>query len=29
MSTNDNQLSANFIRQIITNDLKENKNNGR
>ena len=29
MSTNDTQLSANFIRQIITNDLKENKNNGR
>ena len=26
MSTNDNPLSANFIRQIITNDLKENKN---
>jgi glutaminyl-tRNA synthetase len=29
MSINDNQLSANFIRQIITNDLKENKNNGK
>ncbi len=29
MSTNDTQLPANFIRQIITNDLKENKNNGR
>ena len=29
MSTNDNPLSANFIRQIVTNDLKENKNNGR
>ena len=29
MSTNDNQASANFIRQIITNDLKENKNNGK
>jgi glutaminyl-tRNA synthetase len=29
MSTNDNQLPANFIRQIITNDLKENKNNGK
>jgi glutaminyl-tRNA synthetase len=29
MSTNDNQPSANFIRQIITNDLKENKNNGK
>ncbi|MDD2658668.1 MAG: glutamine--tRNA ligase/YqeY domain fusion protein [Methylococcales bacterium] len=29
MSTNDTQLSANFIRQIITNDLKENKNNGK
>ncbi|MDD5632142.1 MAG: glutamate--tRNA ligase family protein, partial [Methylococcales bacterium] len=26
MSTNDNQPSANFIRQIIINDLKENKN---
>jgi len=29
MSTNDNQASANFIRQIINNDLKENKNNGK
>ena len=29
MSTNDNPLSANFIRQIITNDLKENKNEGK
>ena len=29
MSTNDNLLSANFIRQIITNDLKENKNEGK
>jgi len=29
MSINDNQPSANFIRQIITNDLKENKHNGR
>lgn len=30
MSTNDNQPpSANFIRQIITNDLKENKNKGK
>ncbi len=29
MSTNDNQPAANFIRQIITNDLKENKHNGR
>ena len=29
MSTNDNQPSANFIRQIITNDLKENKHNGK
>ena len=29
MSTNDNQPpSANFIRQIVTNDLKENKNKG-
>ena len=29
MSTNYNQPSANFIRQIITNDLKENKHNGK
>ena len=29
MSTIDNQPSANFIRQIITNDLKENKHNGK
>jgi glutaminyl-tRNA synthetase len=29
MSTNDNQLSTNFIRQIINNDLKENKHNGK
>jgi len=29
MSTNDNRPSVNFIRQIITNDLKENKNNGK
>ncbi len=29
MSTNDNQASTNFIRQIINNDLKENKNNGK
>ena len=29
MSTNDNPLSANFIRQIITHDLKENKNEGK
>lgn len=29
MSTNDNRPSANFIRQIITNDLKENLNNGK
>ena len=29
MSTNDNQPAANFIRQIITNDLKENKHNGK
>ena len=28
MSTTDNQLPANFIRQIIANDLKEHKNNG-
>ena len=28
MSTNDTLPSANFIRQIVTNDLKENKNNG-
>src|SRR5450759_5448666 len=29
MSTNDNRPSANFISQIITNDLKENLNNGK
>ena len=29
MSTIDNQPSANFIRQIITHDLKENKHNGK
>jgi glutaminyl-tRNA synthetase len=29
MSTNESQLPANFIRQIINNDLKENKNNGK
>lgn len=29
MSTNDNQPAANFIRQIINNDLKENKHNGK
>jgi glutaminyl-tRNA synthetase len=29
MSTNDNPLSANFIRQIITHDRKENKNGGK
>ncbi len=29
MSTNETHLSANFIRQIITHDLKENKNQGR
>jgi len=29
MSTIDKQPSANFIRQIITNDLKENKHNGK
>jgi glutaminyl-tRNA synthetase len=28
MSTNDNQATSNFIRQIIANDLKDNKNNG-
>jgi glutaminyl-tRNA synthetase len=28
MSTNDNQPASNFIRQIIANDLKDNKNNG-
>ncbi|WP_333874160.1 glutamine--tRNA ligase/YqeY domain fusion protein [Methylobacter sp.] len=28
MSTNDNQPTSNFIRQIIANDLKDNKNNG-
>ncbi len=29
MSTNDNQPASNFIRQIIANDLKDNKNNGK
>ena len=29
MSKNENQPSSNFIRQIINNDLKQNKNNGR
>jgi glutaminyl-tRNA synthetase len=29
MSTNETQPSANFIRQIINNDLKDNKNNGK
>jgi len=29
MSTIDNQPTANFIRQIISSDLKENKNNGK
>ena len=29
MSTNETQPSANFIRQIITNDLKDNKNKGK
>ncbi|MCF7966391.1 MAG: glutamine--tRNA ligase/YqeY domain fusion protein [Methylobacter tundripaludum] len=29
MSTNDNQPTSNFIRQIIANDLKDNKNNGK
>jgi glutaminyl-tRNA synthetase len=29
MTTNDTQPLANFIRQIITNDLKDNKNNGK
>jgi glutaminyl-tRNA synthetase len=28
MSTNDNQATSNFIRQIVANDLKDNKNNG-
>jgi len=28
MSTNDNQATSNFIRQIIANDLRDNKNNG-
>lgn len=28
MSTTDNQPTSNFIRQIIANDLKDNKNNG-
>lgn len=29
MSTNDNQPASNFIRSIIANDLKDNKNNGK
>ncbi len=29
MSTNDNQLPSNFIRQIIADDLSNNKNNGK
>ena len=29
MSTNENQPTANFIRQIINTDLKDNKNNGK
>ncbi|MEY3288729.1 MAG: hypothetical protein RLZZ419_971, partial [Pseudomonadota bacterium] len=29
MTTNDTQPLANFIRQIVTSDLKENKNNGK
>ncbi|MDP1663767.1 MAG: glutamine--tRNA ligase/YqeY domain fusion protein [Methylobacter sp.] len=29
MSTNDNQPASNFIRQIIANDLNDNKNNGK
>jgi glutaminyl-tRNA synthetase len=29
MSTNENPSSSNFIRHIIDNDLKENKNNGK
>ena len=29
MSTNENQATSNFIRQIIANDLKGNKNNGK
>ncbi len=29
MSTNDTQPASNFIRQIIANDLKDNKNNGK
>jgi len=29
MSTNENQLPSNFIRQIIANDLKNSKNNGK
>jgi len=29
MSTNINPLSSNFIRQIVANDLKDNKNNGK
>jgi glutaminyl-tRNA synthetase len=29
MSTTDNQPTSNFIRQIIANDLKDNKNNGK
>ncbi len=29
MSTNDTQATSNFIRQIVANDLKDNKNNGK
>ncbi|MGZ5028569.1 MAG: glutamate--tRNA ligase family protein, partial [Methylobacter sp.] len=29
MSTNDNQPTSNFIRHIIANDLKDNKNDGK
>ncbi|MGR9014562.1 MAG: glutamine--tRNA ligase/YqeY domain fusion protein [Gammaproteobacteria bacterium] len=29
MSTNDTPLASNFIRQIIANDIKDNKNNGK
>ncbi|MBL6987225.1 MAG: glutamine--tRNA ligase/YqeY domain fusion protein [Methylobacter sp.] len=29
MSTNENQPTSNFIRQIIANDIKDNKNNGK
>ena len=29
MATNDNQPASNFIRSIIANDLKDQKNNGK